>query len=79
MKFTYETFEDEPYSPALGFFNIVKGHTTYKNVRVWCELRKFEDVGRDILRSFWVLQVRRESPLNGGYAISAGNHFTPED
>ena len=79
VKFTYETFENKSCSSALGHFNIVNGHTAYKDVRVWRELGKFEDVGRDILRSFWVLQARRESSLNDGYAISPGNHSTPED
>lgn len=52
MKFAYEGFEDKPRSSALGCFNAEEDHTTYRNVRVWCELRKLEHVRCDILRSF---------------------------
>lgn len=55
VKFAYEALEDKPHSSALGCFNAEGGHTAYKNVRVWCELRELEHVRCDVLRSFWVL------------------------
>jgi len=52
VKFAYEVFENKLHSSALRCFNTEESHTTYKNVRVWCELRKPEHVRCDILRSF---------------------------
>ena len=72
VKFANEAFEDKPHSSPLECFNATEGHITYKNVRVWRELRELERVCCNIFRSFWILRERREWSLGLSCAISAG-------
>jgi hypothetical protein len=77
MEFSYEALEDELRASDLGCFNIEQAHMLSReslSLRVFYELSKLEQVGRDVLRPFDVLRVRREWWL---CHHCEGNHFTP--
>jgi hypothetical protein len=75
MEFSYEALEDELRASGFGCFNIEQARMpSRESLRVFYELSKLEQVGRDVLRPFDVLRVRREWWL---CHHCEGNRFTP--